>query len=148
MSAILDKAGNPVATIDSRGPRFSAVITTIVLAIALVSGSAWFLAAQGLVFAIGAIRGPQFTPYGYVFKKFIKPKLDTDPHPEDVRPPKFAQAVGLGFAVVGLVAALFSAPTLFAVAVALALGAAFLNAAFNVCLGCEMYLILVRLTSK
>ena len=148
MSAILDKAGNPVATIDSRGPRFSAVITTIVLAIALVTGSGWFLAAQAIVFAIGALRGPQFTPYGYVFKKFIKPKLDTDPHPEDVRPPTFAQAVGLIFALVGLLGALLNAPTVFTVAVAFALGAAFLNAAFNFCLGCEMYLILVRLTSK
>lgn len=139
---------NPVVTIDSRGPRFSAAITTIVLAIALVTGNHWFLVAQGVVFAIGALRGPQFTPYGFIFKKFIKPGLGTDAHPEDVRPPQFAQAVGLVFALVGTVAAFASAPTVFTVAVAFALGAAFLNAAFNFCLGCEMYLILVRLTNK
>ena len=139
---------NPVVTIDSRGPRFSAAITTIVLAIALVTGNHWFLVAQGVVFAIGALRGPQFTPYGLIFKKFIKPTLGADAHPEDVRPPQFAQAVGLVFALVGTVAAFASAPTVFTVAVALALGAAFLNAAFNFCLGCEMYLILVRLTNK
>ena len=32
--------------IDPRGPRFSAVITTIVLAVVLITGSAWLLAAQ------------------------------------------------------------------------------------------------------
>jgi hypothetical protein len=145
MSAI---GSTPVVTIDSRGPRFAATITTLVLAVALVSSNHWFLVAQGIVFAIGAIRGPQFTPYGFVFKKFIKPTLGADAHPEDVRPPQFAQAVGLVFAVVGSIAALAGASTVFTVSVAFALGAAFLNAAFNFCLGCEMYLILVRLTNK
>jgi hypothetical protein len=105
MSEILDKPEVARIYIDARGPRFGAVITTTVLAIALVTMNEWVLLAQALVFAIGAIRGPQFTPYGLIFKKFIKPRLSKEAPTEDVRPPKFAQSVGLIFALVGLVGA-------------------------------------------
>ena len=148
MSEILDKPEVARIYIDARGPRFSATLTTLVLAIALVTTNKWVLVAQGLVFAIGAVKGPQFTPYALIFKRFVKPFLGTDLHPEDVRPPQFAQTVGLIFALVGITAAFLGATTVFTVAVAFALFAAFLNAAFNFCMGCEMYLGFVRLTSK
>jgi hypothetical protein len=148
MSEILDKPEVARIYIDARGPRFGAVITTTVLAIALVTMNEWVLLAQALVFAIGAIRGPQFTPYGLIFKKFIKPRLSKEAPTEDVRPPKFAQSVGLIFALVGLVDAFSGADVIFTVAVGFALGAAFLNAAFNYCLGCEMYLLGLRLIKR
>jgi hypothetical protein len=134
--------------IDARGPRFSAVITTIVLAIALVTSNIWVIAFQTAVFAIGALRGPQFTPYALIFKKVVKPRLKSTPVLEDVRPLRFAQTVGLGFALVATIGAASGAKGVFAVATAFALIAAFLNAAFNFCLGCQMYLLLVRATSK
>ena len=148
MSEILDKPEVARIYIDARGPRFGAVITTTVLAIALVTMNEWVLLVQALVFAIGAIRGPQFTPYGLIFKKFIKPRLSKEAPTEDVRPPKFAQSVGLIFALVGLIGAFSGADVLFTVAVGFALGAAFLNAAFNYCLGCEMYLLGLRLIKR
>ena len=134
--------------IDARGPRFSATITTIVLSTALVTHNVWVLVAQGLVFLIGATRGPQFTPYGLFFKNIVKPRLKKEAPTEDVRPPKFAQAVGFIFALVGSLGAFLGADIVFIVATGFALAAAFLNAAFNYCLGCEMYLLLVRLKSK
>jgi hypothetical protein len=148
MSEVLDKPEVARIYIDARGPRFGAVITTTVLAIALVTQNKWVILAQALVFAIGAIRGPQFTPYGLFFKNFIKPRLSQPGPTEDVRPPKFAQTVGLLFALVGTIAAFSGADLVFTIAVGAALGAAFLNAAFNYCLGCEMYLLLVRFSSK
>jgi len=148
MSEVLDKPEVARIYIDARGPRFGAVITTTVLAIALVTQNKWVILAQALVFAIGAIPGPQFTPYGFIFKNFIKPRLSQPGPTEDVRPPKFAQTVGLLFALVGTIAAFSGADLVFTIAVGAALGAAFLNAAFNYCLGCEMYLLLVRFTSK
>ena len=148
MSEVLDNPEVARIYIDARGPRFGAVITTTVLAIALVTQNKWVILAQALVFAIGAIRGPQFTPYGLIFKNFIKPRLSQPGPTEDVRPPKFAQTVGLLFALVGTIAAFSGADLVFTIAVGAALGAAFLNAAFNYCLGCEMYLLLVRFTSK
>jgi len=148
MSEILDKPEVARIYIDARGPRFGAVITTTVLAIALVTMSEWVLLVQALVFAIGAVRGPQFTPYGLIFKNFIKPRLSKEAPTEDVRPPKFAQSVGFIFALVGLVGAFSGADIVFTVAVGFALGAAFLNAAFNYCLGCEMYLLGLRLIKR
>ncbi|CAN1485021.1 Domain of unknown function DUF4395 [Candidatus Nanopelagicaceae bacterium] len=148
MSEVLDKPEVQKIYIDARGPRFSATITALVLATALVTENKWILVAQGLVFLIGATRGPQFTPYGLIFKNVIKPRLNKIAPTEDVRPPKFAQAVGFGFALVGIVGAFAGADIVFTVATGFALAAAFLNAAFNYCLGCEMYLLITRFTSK
>jgi hypothetical protein len=148
MSEILDKPEVARIYIDARGPRFGAIITTVVLAITLVTNNKWLLLVQALVFAIGALRGPQFTPYGFIFKKLIKPRLSKEAPTEDVRPPKFAQSVGFLFALVGLIGAFSGADALFTVAVGFALGAAFLNAAFNYCLGCEMYLLGLRLFKR
>ena len=148
MSDVLDKPEVQKIYIDARGPRFSATITAIVLATALVTQNKWVLVAQGLVFLIGATRGPQFTPYGVIFKNVIKPRLNKVAPTEDVRPPKFAQAVGFIFALVGTIGAFAGADIVFTVATGFALAAAFLNAAFNYCLGCEMYLLITRFTSK
>jgi hypothetical protein len=131
-------------SIDARGPRWSAVITTVVLATALVTSSLWVIAFQATVFAIGALRGPQFTPYAVIFKKLIKPRLKSAATLEDVRPPQFAQAVGLGFALVAVIASVTGSGGVFTIAVGFALAAAFLNAAFDFCLGCEMYLLILR----
>ena len=134
--------------IDARGPRFSAALTTAVLAIALVTGSEWVATFQAIVFAIGAIKGPQFTPYAFIYRTLIKPRLKSPLRTEDVRPPKFAQSIGLIFALVALVGSAAGAPVVFTVAIAAALAAAFLNAAFDFCLGCQIYLLLARLRSN
>lgn len=131
--------------IDARGPRFSAAITAIVLAVALVSGSIWVAVFQAIVFAIGAFKGPQFTPYAFIYRTLIKPRLKSPLRTEDVRPPQFAQSIGLAFAIVAIVGAATGSSVVFSVAVAAALAAAFLNAAFDFCLGCQVYLILTRL---
>jgi hypothetical protein len=131
-------------SIDARGPRWSALFTTIVLALALVTSSVWLIAFQAVVFVTGVLRGPQFTPYAFIYKKIIKPRLKSTETFEDVRPPQFAQAVGLGFALVAIIGSATGAGGVFTVAVGFALAAAFLNAAFNFCLGCEMYLLILR----
>lgn len=134
--------------IDVRGPRFSATLTVIVLAIALATQNVWVLALQGVVFAIGAIRGPQFTPYAFIFKRIVKPRLRGEVVTEDSRPPQFAQSVGFIFAIVGLLGAAIGSVAVFSVAVGFALAAAFLNSVFNYCLGCEMYLLVLRIRTR
>ncbi len=134
--------------IDARGPRFGAVITTAVLATALATNNIWVIVAQAVVFAIGAVKGPQFTPYAFIFKTLVRPRLKGDAPTEDVRPPQFAQNVGLLFALTAIVGLTTGIDALFIVATAFALAAAFLNAAFNFCLGCEIYLLLLRARSK
>lgn len=127
--------------IDPRGPRFGAALTTVVLAVVLLTGSVWLLALQAGVFAVGALASVSAAPYGVVFRRFVRPRLGPPADLEDPRPPRFAQAVGLVFALVGLAGLALGAPGVGLVAVGLALGAAFLNAAFGFCLGCETYLL-------
>ena len=100
---------------------------------------------SGNSFAIGAFRGPQFTPYAAIFKSIVKPRLKSAVITEDVRPPQFAQSVGLIFALTAIAGSVLGIPVIFTIAISFALAAAFLNAAFNYCLGCEMYVVLLRL---
>ena len=139
------------AGIDPRGPRVAAAITSLVLigVLLLAPGPAAtvLLAVQAAVFAIGAARGVQHTPYSWLFRTLVRPRLSPPADLEDPAPPRFAQAVGLGFAVVGLIGFLAGLDLLGEIAVGFALVAALLNAVFRFCLGCEMYLLLKRATS-
>jgi Domain of unknown function (DUF4395) len=131
--------------IDPRGPRLGAAVTTIVLAVVLVTGSAWLLAAQALVFAAGAGLGLRYSPYGFLYGKLVRPRLGPPRELEPQAPPRFAQAVGLVFAIVGVAGYAAGLTWLGMTATAAALAAAFLNAAFGFCLGCEMYLFFRRI---
>jgi hypothetical protein len=135
--------------IDPRGPRFAATLTTLVLAAALLlapsAATVTLLAVQLVVFAVGAVGGVQRTPYSWLFRTLLRPRLGQPAELEDAAPPQFAQAVGLVFAVVALLGYVAGVDLLGAVATGLALAAAFLNAAFGFCLGCEVYLLLQRL---
>ena len=130
--------------IDPRGPRAGAVITTVVLAAVLVTGSGWLLAAQALVFAAGAVFGLRYSPYGLLYRKLIRPRLGPPRELEPEAPPRFAQAVGLVFAIAGVAGDAAGLTLLGMAATAAALAAAFLNAAFGFCLGCEIYLLIRR----
>jgi len=136
--------------VDVRGPRFTAWITTAVLvAVLLIAGfspvaAAILLAAQAVVFAVGATLGPRRHPYGLLFARLVAPRLGPVTEREPVAPLRFAQLVGLVFAVVGVAGFAF-APTVGLIATAFALAAAFLNAAFGICLGCQLYPLVVRL---
>jgi hypothetical protein len=137
--------------IDARGPRFGAVITTVVLAAVLViSGvshlvAGWLLFAQALVFAVGALAGLRYAPYGLIFRHLVRPRLGPPSKTEPEAPPRFAQGVGMAFAAVGTIGFAAGVPALGIVFAAFALAAAFLNAAFDYCLGCQMYLIIQRI---
>jgi hypothetical protein len=110
----------------------------------LVTGSGWVLAAQAVVFAVGAIFGLRYAPYGYLYRALVRPRIGPPKELEDEAPPRFAQGVGLGFALLGVVGYALGIMWLGVVATAFALVAAFLNAAFGFCLGCEMYLVIRR----
>ena len=138
------------AQVDVRGPRFAAWVTTVVLlAVLIVSAlstvaATILLAAQAVVFAIGALHGPRQHPYGLIFAKFMAPRLSPVTEREPVPPLKFAQLVGFVFAVVGVAGFALGVPLLGVIATAFALFAAFLNAAFGICLGCQLYPLVHR----
>ena len=133
-----------------RGPRFAAWVTTAVLIATLLvsavslAGAAVILGVQTVVFAIGAWRGPRQHPYGLIFRALVAPRLGPVTEKEPVPPLKFAQLVGFVFAVVGVVGFAAGIPLLGLIASGFALVAAFLNAAFGVCLGCQIYPLVAR----
>ena len=137
--------------VDVRGPRFSAWVTTVVLVIMLIVSAfsalaaAVMLGAQAVVFAIGAWRGPRRHPYGAVFANLVAPRLGPVTQREPVPPLKFAQLIGLGFAVAGVVGFASGVTLLGLIATAFARVAAFLDAAFGICLGCQLYPLVARL---
>ena len=133
-----------VSLVDVRGPRFAAWVTGAVLALALLLGSGELVAVQAAVFAVGAFAGLRYAPYGLLFRLLVAPRLGPVREREPEAPPRFAQLVGLLFAVVGAAGYLLSAPVLGAVATGMALVAALLNAATGFCLGCELYLLARR----
>lgn len=140
-------AGPRDGGIDPRGPQLAAGLTALVLVAVLLLPSpanVALLAAQAVLFAIGALRGVQATPHAWLFRTLVRPRLAPPSEWEAPEPPRFAQAVGLAFAVVGLVAFLAGATVLGQVAVGAALVAALLNAVFAFCLGCEVYLLVRR----
>ena len=132
--------------VDPRGPRFQAIVTTVVLAVVLITQWWPLLAIQTVVFAIGAFAGLKPSPYGLLYRYLVAPRLGPTTEREAAAPLRFAQAVGFVFALVGTVGFVTGVDALGVVATAFALFAAFLNAAFSFCLGCEMYLLIKRFT--
>ena len=139
------------AGIDPRGPRFTAGITAVLLLVVAVLGfggadlAAWLLlAALAARFAWGAFAGVRRHPFGLLFKRFVRPRLSPPDELEDPRPPTFAQGVGFAVTVVGVLLGAIGLPLAVPIAASLAFVAAFLNAVFGYCLGCQLYLLLVR----
>lgn len=137
--------------IDPRGPRFSAAITAALLLVDVVLGlagaelAAWLLlAALALLFAWGAFAGVARHPFGVLYRRLVRPRLAPPAELEDPRPPTFAQGVGLLVAGTGVVLGSLGLPLAVPIAAAAAFLAAFLNAAFAFCLGCQLYLLLIR----
>ncbi|WP_231643946.1 DUF4395 domain-containing protein [Mycolicibacterium baixiangningiae] len=142
---------NAVPQVDVRGPRFAAWLTTAVLVVVLLvsavssHAAAVILGLQAVVFAIGALRGPRAHPYGIAFARLIAPRLGPVTDREPVPPLKFAQLVGFVFAAVGTLGFAAGLPAIGLVSTAFSLFAAFLNAAFGICLGCRLYPLAARL---
>jgi hypothetical protein len=136
------RASAPV--VDVRAPRFAAGVTSVVLAVALLVGAGWLVAVQAVVFAIGAFAGMRRAPYGLLFRVLVAPRLGPVREREPEPPLRFAQFVGLVFAVIGAAGYLLGAPLVGAVATGFALVAALLNATVGFCLGCELHLLLRR----
>ena len=147
MSTITDSNKNLVL-IDARGPRYSAGITTTVLALALITESNYLIGFQFAVFLSAVLFGLRRSIYGIIYRNLIQPRLSGPVPSENEAAPRFAQLIGALFAFVALLGGVTGNTAVFLTATSFALVAAFLNAAFGFCLGCQMYLLLVRFKSK
>ena len=144
----LSTKSKSVPLIDARGPRYSAALTTIVLSAALITESNLIIGFQFAVFLSAVLFGLRRSLYGFIYRNLIQPRLSGPVPSENEAAPRFAQLVGALFAATALLGGLTGNTTLFLIATSFALGAAFLNAAFGFCLGCQFYLILLRAKSR
>ena len=145
----------PICTrtqIDPRGPRFGATVSSLVLiaAIVLISTPVGvvLVAWQTVVFGLGAIVGLHAQPYGALYRAVVQPRLPRPTELEDAAGPRFAQGVGFVMLALALVCVLVGFTLVATILLSLALAAAFLNAAFGFCLGCEMRVIGLRVLSR
>ena len=144
----INQSNRSVVLIDARGPRYSAAITSVVLALALITESSYVIGFQFAVFLSAVLFGLRRSIYGFIYRNLIQPRLSGPVPSEDQRAPRFAQLIGALFAFVALLGGVTGNSAVFLIATSFALCAAFLNAAFGFCLGCQTYLILVRLTKR
>ena len=144
----INQSKKPVVLIDARGPRYSAAITSFVLALALITESSYVIGFQFAVFLSAVLFGLRRSIYGFIYRNLIQPRLSGPIPSEDQRAPRFAQLIGALFAFAALLGGVSGNSAVFLIATSFALGAAFLNAAFGFCLGCQIYLILLRLTKR
>ena len=135
--------------VDPRGMRFAAAVTTLVLAAVVLTENLWLLAVQVVVFAIGAFAGVRRSPYALVFTRLIRPRLGAAGRDRG-REAAAVRAAGRPRLRDGRAGRASSpAPrSLGLVATAFALVAAFVNAVFGLCLGCEVYLIGARARAR
>jgi len=96
------------------------------------------------VLFLWGVAWPRTAPWGVLYRTAVAPRLAPPTEWEDARPPRFAQGVGLFVSVIGLVLQLSAVPWALPIAAAAAFIAAFLNAVFGLCLGCQLYLLLQR----
>jgi len=142
------------AEVDVRGPRFAAWIASAVLVVTLVVSAfsapvaAAIMILQAAVFAIGALRGPRNSPYGLLYATVVAPHVGPVTEREPVPPLKFAQLVGFAFAAIAFVGFATGLILLGQIATTFALIAAFLNAAFGICLGCQLYPLVTRFRGR
>lgn len=138
--------------IDPRGYRFGASVTLVIAIIAVVLGASLAgviaMAVLTLLFLPGAIIGPQATLQSALFKRLIRPRLAPPTETESFRPPRFAQQMGLGFSVLAVIFGALSVPAGFFIFAGFVTVASFLNSVFGFCLGCEIYLLVKRATTR
>lgn len=137
-----------VPLIDARGPRYTAALTTLVLSAAIITESNLIIGFQFAVFLSAVIFGLRRSIYGFLYRNLIQPRLKGPVPSEYESAPRFAQLIGALFALTALIGGLTGNTAIFLIATGFALAAAFLNAAFGFCLGCQLYLLILRVLKR
>ena len=135
--------------IDPRGPQFNAILTSVVLALSLLTAPGTvgvvLLASRRCCSRSAVALGVQRTPAAFLFRTVRASPARRARRTSRTRSPRGSpRGSASPSPLVGLVGYLAGAPVLGAVATGFALAAALLNAVFGFCLGCEMYLLIRR----
>lgn len=132
---------NPVNEISARAVA-SGVLIMAVVTIAFDLKWMTFVLAYG--FLARVLTGPTLSPLGQVVTRVVTPRLPLAARQVPGPPKRFAQGMGLAFAGTALVLSLAGYWTAATAVLACLATAAFLEAAFGLCLGCTVFGFLMR----
>lgn len=118
------------------------VVAMCVAAITL--GLRWLVALIAYGFVARVLTGPTLSPLGQLVTRVLTPALDRPAKLVPGPPKRFAQGIGVAFSVTALVLTMAGQWGPAQVALGMLAGAAFLEAAFGVCLGCKAFAVLMR----
>jgi hypothetical protein len=139
---------NPIGFPDPVNEKAARVVAAGVVAMAvgaIALRAEWLLVVIALGFVARVLTGPTLSPLGQFATRVAAPRLGAPRHVPG--PPKrFAQAIGavMSLTAVALALGLDADGAAWVVTGALAT-AAFLEAAFALCLGCELFAVLMRI---
>lgn len=140
--------------IDPRAPRFNQGVVGAASLVAFALDVPLLLPVLALPLAAGAFLGPQANPLSLLWRHGVVPALRLQPPArlKDAAPVRFAQGVGFAFLLAASVL-LLAVPLAWAALVGWGLvlmvaALALLAAVTDLCVGCEMYVLLLRLTGR
>lgn len=143
-----------MASIDPRAPRFNQGVVGVGALAAFVLDAPLVLPPLALLLAAGALLGPQANPLSQLWRRVLVPALRLGPPQttKDAAPVRFAQGVGFAFLAVAsilLLAVGAGAAGLVGWGLTLAVAAlALLAAVTDLCVGCEIYVLLKKWTAR
>jgi len=132
---------NPV---NEKAARVVAGVVALTGVLILLTGARWLLVPLAYGFWARVLTGPTLSPLGRVAMRVVAPRLGAPKYVAG--PPKrFAQGMGAAFTTSAAVLALgFGADTAADVLTVLLVVAATLESVFALCLGCQVFALLMR----
>jgi Domain of unknown function (DUF4395) len=127
---------NPVNETSARIVAGGAVVMGTLFA---VTGSGWVLAVLTYGFIARVLTGPTLSPLGRLSTQVLTPLMKSEHRMVPGPPKRFAQGVGATFGIVASALFMSGAVTEARFVIGALVGAAFLESAFAVCLGCIMF---------
>lgn len=132
--------------VDEFSARLVAAGVVAMAVASIVLDQRWLAAVLAYGFLARVLTGPKLSPLGQLVTRVITPRLGVEPRLVPGAPKRFAQAIGLAFSATALVLAFgFGEWGTAQVVLGLLAGAAFLEAAFGLCLGCKVFALLMRI---
>ncbi len=125
--------------------RLVATGVVIMVSAAVVMDWKWVTAALAYGFVARVLTGPKASPLGQVVTRVVTPRLPVEARLVPGPPKRFAQGLGVVFSVIALILTITGHWGAAKVALGLLGAAAFLEAAFAICLGCKVFAVLMRL---
>lgn len=133
---------NPVNEVAARTVAAGVVVLSVTV---IVTGWGWVLIPLTYGFVARVLSGPTLSPLGRIATRVVAPRLVRHERLVPGPPKRFAQAIGVAFSLTASALWLAGSHGAAQVVLALLATAAFLEAAFGICLGCKVFAVLMRI---